>query len=553
MLGNSHATTTPVSTTGPSAEAMPPDQAYKHGTFFDGIRDAAFVPAGIWGVAWRVIVKRKFWRDFFLTSIVFLFLAIVDPVGIASNSTRTSEQLFYRVASPGYPPPSNDPESDTAFDDITEIAVIVIDDETLQRHGEHWPPRFSVHSKVLQKVLEESSPKAVFIDFGFFDDRDTDDLRILTDMLDRRAPPADRHGACGELISSSVECSKSDPAPVQKIPIFLAGAPKGLEVIPRLERAVTGTVSTRYVTEHEERHNSYPLYDCDKARPSAALAMYGAYHDDWKTWSLKRCPEDWRSAGGPNALSVYWATWDRGGYQCRSLPPGRRGRLGKIFEIWLSGLFGRDLWKEQFQTCPPHRSVSAHQFLSDDTGFMSAFIDDRYVFYGGNFAMAGDLVTPPTHEPVPGVFLHAMALDNLLRLQPYVRLATGSGILDRSLWLTLATAVFMSGFIALAWNGYEVLAEPRTGNAEAESPAARRGGNPRGAGRGGEPAPTEAQVIGGFWCVSCLVVSVLVVLSGLWFGFSVFNWAPTNFVGLLSFLGLHTVIAGIRQLLLSIF
>ncbi len=537
---------------------MPPDQAHKRGTFLDGIRDAACVPAEICGVVRRVIVMRKFGRDFFLTSIVFAFLATVDPVGIASNSTRTSEQLFYRIVSPDYPPPSDDPESDTPFDDITEIAVIVIDDETLQRFGEHWPPRFSVHAKVLKKVLEESSPKAVFIDFGFFDDRDKDDLRILADMLYQRAPPANRHSACGELISNSIECSKSDPAPVQKIPIFLSGAPKGLEVIPRLERAVTGIVSTRYVTEHEEMYNSYPLWDCDKAQPSAALAMYGAYNDDWKTWSLKRCPEDWRSAGGPNALSVYWATWEkeggkRGGFECRSLPPGLRGRLGKIFEIWFSGLFGRDLWKEQFQTCPPHRSVSAHRFLSDDTGFMSAFIDDRYVFYGGNFAMAGDLITPPTHEPVPGVFLHAMALDNLLRLQPYVRLATGSGFLDRSLWLTLATAVFMSGFIALAWNGYEILAEPRTGNAEAGSPAARQGRNPRGARIGGEPAPTEAQVIGGFWCLSCLVVSVLVVLAGLWFGFAVFNWAPANFVGLLSFLGVHTAITGIRQLILSIY
>ena len=146
-----------------------------------------------------------------------------------------------------------------------------------------------------------------------------------------------------------------------------------------------------------------------------------------------------------------------------------------------------------------------------------------------------------------------MALDNLLRLQPYVRLATGSGFLDRSLWLTFAMAVFMSGFIALAWNGYAVLADPPTENAEAGSPPARDGSNSRGAEIRGEPAPTEAQVIGGFWWLSCLVVSVLVVLAGLWLGFAVLNWAPANFVGLLSFLGLHTAITGIRQLLLSIY
>jgi hypothetical protein len=97
------------------------------------------------------------------------------------------------------------------------------------------------------------------------------------------------------------------------------------------------------------------------------------------------------------------------------------------------------------------------------------------------------------------------------------------------------------------------LAGPPTENGEAESPTARDGSNPRGADISSEPAPTEAQVIGGFWWLSCLVVSVLIVLAGLWFGFAVLNWAPANFVGLLSFLGLHTAITGIRQLLLSIY
>lgn len=257
-------------------------------------------------------------------------------------------------------------------------------------------------------------------------------------------------------------------------------------------------------------------------------------------------------------MSVYWASWGsekkgRGIYPCRDLPTTRGGRIGQIFKIWFFGLMGRDeAWTDQFQTCPPHLAISAHDILKDPDGGLAALLVDRYVFYGGNFAMADDLIEAPTHEPMPGVFLHAMALDNLLRLQPYIRQATRSGFVDGSFLLTLLMAVLMSAFIALAWNGYDVLTDPEPGNAEAESPESGQGRDPIGVRVHGEPAPTEAQLIGGFWWLLCLLVSILVVISGLWFGFSVLAWAPANFVGLLSFLGLHSAVKGLRELLSGI-
>lgn len=43
-------------------------------------------------------------------------------------------------------------------------------------------------------------------------------------------------------------------------------------------------------------------------------------------------------------------------------------------------------------------------------------LPDRVVFYGGNLAGVSDLVRPPGHAPLPAVYVHAMALDNLLTL-----------------------------------------------------------------------------------------------------------------------------------------
>ena len=535
---------------------MPPDQAYKHGTFFDGIRDAAFVPAEIWGVACQVYHDRDFKRTCILNFIYLLILVLADPIGVATNSARSSEELFYRIVSPDYPSASLDPNSDNPFDDNTRIVVVVINDVTLRHLGETWPPAFSIHKEVLEKILGASAPKAVFVDFGFFDARDPDEVADLASMFHKYSLPAREFPHASELWPHA--SSASDPqSPRGATPVFLAGAPKGLTIIKALERAVTGTVSTRYAAAHEQEHDGYLLYDFCMGMPSAALALYAVERDDWRSWNLNGCPVKRSWQGRSNELSIYWATWGgtkngRGIYGCRDMQNSKRARVGQILNIWLAGLLGGDdLWSDQFQTCPPHLAISAQDILNDD-GTFAALMAERYVFYGGNFAMADDLVVPPTHEPVPGVFLHAMALDNLRRLDPYIGRGTGHRLTDGSWWLTLAIAALMSVLIALARTGYHELAK-RPDSSKATCVEAC----------GGHPAcdflfnrlpyPSENQIIGSFWWFVCFWLSVTAVFLAVGFGFYVLHWAPANFVGLLSFLGLHTAITGFRQLLLSIY
>lgn len=526
---------------------MPPDQASMHGTFLDRAKAVACMPVKFWWFVHRTVSWRDLWRDFFLTTVVFAVLAIFDPIGVASNSALSSEQLFYRIISPSYPRASEDPESTSLFDDITEIAVIVIDDRSLKEFGKPWPPPFSVHEEILKKVLTNSTPKAVFIDFGFFDARDPDEVGKLAATLAEHAMPNRSFPQSAGLWRKKT-ASTEDATARGKIPVFLAGAPRPLdletyrfrlEVISGLKNAVTGTVSTSYSAGHEGKQEGYVLFDCDMGRPSAALALYATDRNDWTEWNLDDCPEGRRSTGGPNALSVFWATWgdedhSRGSYPCKSLPGGVAGRISQVLIAPIFDLLGVEIWQNEFQACPPHRAVSARDFLADDTGVMSAFIEDRYVFYGGNFAMADDLIVPPTHKPVPGVFLHAMALDNLLRLDPYVRRATGRGWNDRSLWLTLATAAFMSFFVALAWN-------PGTVPDRATVPLKER------------PELDRRRGVSVKWRAGWLALSVCVVLFAIVVSFFGFHWAPANFVGLFSFLGLHTAYTGFREFLDRIF
>ena len=163
-------------------------------------------------------------------------------------------------------------------------------------------------------------------------------------------------------------------------------------------------------------------------------------------------------------MSVYWASWgdethSRGSYSCKSVPETVPGRIVQVVEAWLADLLGDDMaWREQFQACPPHRAYAAHDFLADESTELAEFLEDRYVFYGGNFAMAEDMVTPPTHGPVPGVFLHAMALDNLLRSGgEYKRVEGGAWPRTWSFWLTVLAILLVGVFTVLAWDGLAAL------------------------------------------------------------------------------------------------
>lgn len=271
---------------------------------------------------------KVFWRPWSMTVGLLLILWVLDPIDVASNSARASAELFYRIISPAYPPAPENAGSGRESDDPPRIAVIIINDETLRiindeaRKTEEpkvfWPPPFSLHAKIIDKILIYN-PKALFIDFGFFDERKDVGLDELVKALNwRLSKPVGTKTACGPLFQKTAGCYPDDGKVERKVPVFLAGAPRPfdrgeephkLEIIPALKAEVTGTVSTRYSTEHELPYNSYPLYDCSTRDPSAALAIYAAFHGDWTTWGLDRTPcpstkqrteRDW--AGGPNGM-----------------------------------------------------------------------------------------------------------------------------------------------------------------------------------------------------------------------------------------------------------
>jgi hypothetical protein len=64
--------------------------------------------------------------------------------------------------------------------------------------------------------------------------------------------------------------------------------------------------------------------------------------------------------------------------------------------------------------CVHYRTIHASQLERMSHDERDAAFTDRFVMIGTSFAYSNDFVLSPLHDRIPGVFLHAAALDNLL-------------------------------------------------------------------------------------------------------------------------------------------
>lgn len=76
----------------------------------------------------------------------------------------------------------------------------------------------------------------------------------------------------------------------------------------------------------------------------------------------------------------------------------------------------RDLAGKEARTplCPYHRALSADQLNYMDPSELSRYVKGKFVLVGANVPGYNDFVHSPVHGLLPGIHVHAMALDNFL-------------------------------------------------------------------------------------------------------------------------------------------
>lgn|GEM_PF-5752188 len=179
------------------------------------------------------------------------------------------------------------------------------------------------------------------------------------------------------------------------------------------------------------------------------------------------------------------------------------------------------------ETCPPFQYLTLSYLLPEGAGIMSRnreavmerAVTGKVVMYGVQLVAVWDKVVPPTHWPLPGVFFHAMAYDNLrLRADDYIGEDTKA--LFAGLRPSAAAGILVLLLLAFPVEFYKTFV----------AELARVVGNAR-------LGPRLLAV--GYTMLAWAMVNVVAIallVATCWYLFFKLNLSPVNFAGILALL-----------------
>lgn len=340
----------------------------------------------------------------------FAYLLVIkaDPLGFDAATKSYAEGVFYRVV--GASERLNRWFYSGAHGNEygqNNTAMVWVQDDDLRATGTLWPMPYIFHSKIINNLLEYA-PLAIFVDISFTDARKDETLPELAATL-RKA-----HDKNIPIFVASLAAND----PENKILPGMAAACARVLPTYRMDPDVDG-IEKSYPLIHSEIRTHLTIFerqcgfDSSHSNQSAALALYRAF--------LESKGETFNAATFSEPMEVFWAmgsipSINRKLYRCEKkelFSPHPDQRWSDLIWNIFTGKFFDDLK----QDCPHTAVVKVRDLLNTNASDPEAraLFSGKLVLYGANIKGAGDEIVEPTHSArMPGVYLHAMALDNLL-------------------------------------------------------------------------------------------------------------------------------------------
>lgn len=395
-------------------------------------------------------------------AVAVVIAAVLNPLDVVTATDRASQDIFFRHIAPFY------------SDKDEPITVMMFDDHFLKTVGASWPLSHRTMTRFL-KTLYCYRPKGIFFDLIFTHEHSK--VRHTWQFIDHLK----QDGEVPDAIATHCQNYLGDAyREVRPLPPTYIGdrAPQknyavdgGTAVFDKLIERGVARLPTNWVADDGayplvidldgeaafgavgalEGEHQTELWDkiwpghVDGRIPSAALALYAAID--------RKRPIETLIAEEQHELIVEWGFYPRHLPKealteeelkddeklrlrrfpkgCSVRPDGFLGRFGEsirqaLLDTDLVGRFDPNPGQPR-QTCPYNQWIPAEGvlFATGDAQkeTLRQLFEGRVVMIGANIKGAPDLVQSPVHGQIPGVFLHAMALDNLLRfeLQHYWR------------------------------------------------------------------------------------------------------------------------------------
>jgi CHASE2 domain-containing sensor protein len=272
-----------------------------------------------------------------------------------------------------------------------DIRVLLIDDAALAAAGQVWPAQYSYSARLLNAVAQYN-PKAIFVDVYYGARRDDPTLPVLTRSV----------------------CALKQ----QGIALFMASARDGAgqyALRPELE-ALAGKcfdkVAIQYTPDDLDRIAwNYPLETHRAGEAPLKSAALALYESEGRHLKVDEHPLAVTWGSQPARHGIGWVRDAHGAdtSYCRPshgfwelIPPGPRN------------LFYHDVDKPM---CVFHETVRAGELANttaDSDARLRREIEGKIILIGVAHTDSSDLLLSPLHGRIPGIYLHAMALDNLL-------------------------------------------------------------------------------------------------------------------------------------------
>jgi CHASE2 domain len=345
-----------------------------------------------------------------LLAAVALFFLNFNLVGTASPSKRYSQDLVYawfgdeawlypRTAAPAAGKPA-----------APHVVVVMIDEQALTLRGARWPVPVEFHAQLLAE-LEVLRPRGILLDFLLIDPAPRDDICDLLTIgarLRREGIPLYLAVTRGEDLATldAAGCRDASGARISAGGVFMP-------VSVQRQADDSDFVGRHY--PFEQRADRDPP---GSGITSAAVQMYCDARP-----APQRCVTQLTAAMPASAgFELAWSpTGD---------PFNQRWSAQSCVETVspLRAILNKPALPRESR-CPPVATLFARVLLdpAEDPSLgaeqLFTLTDGAFLMVGGNFRGSGDLVTTPLHTLLPGVYYHAVALQNLLAFdgRPKVR------------------------------------------------------------------------------------------------------------------------------------
>lgn len=349
------------------------------------------------------------------------------------------------------------------------ITVLLVDDQALMDAGEPWPPSYDFYAKILNDVANYT-PRAVFVDLIFSTVRQDAKVKelckvlkamkkrgtevFLAASLDDKGWLTLRKGLNGVATKVAVEYNPDDlDRVVWTYPMtrfrdgqtFLEDAPgkaaeddcekadeidAGSEASAKPEAKAKPAAKAKPVADAKHAEETKPADE--KPARSAALAIY----EDVFKYKVKH-PEE--------ALALTWGLFPvHDGLRWTRLEPHddaeaagnehdrKVNDFGENYDLYcnesdhvmplIAGAISHALVAKRGRPiCVFHHTLYLREMLypnESQSSRLDRLLSHRVVMIGSAFSYSNDIVFSPLHDRVPGVYLHAMALDNLITHGP---------------------------------------------------------------------------------------------------------------------------------------